>query len=169
VGELYWSGFIDYTGDVFHIFSESVFPAASQNIVNDHYALIYQEDNMPGTSISPDPPTHDPILTSIVYLNMYRCFLTGEDELSNRMFQISQNYPNPFNGSTYIEINLSSPSDILLEVYNLTGQKVMVVHYGYKTAGKQTLTLEASQLVQGVYFYTISVGENKITHKMLVE
>ncbi|PKP31591.1 MAG: hypothetical protein CVT99_08580 [Bacteroidetes bacterium HGW-Bacteroidetes-16] len=169
VGEYYWGGFTDYTGDVFHIFSESVFPAASQNIVNDRYALIYQEDNMPGTSISPDPPTHDPILTSIVYLNMWRCYITGEDELSNNLFQISQNYPNPFNGSTYIEINLSSPSDILLEVCNLTGQKVMVVDYGYKTAGKQTLTLEASQLVQGVYFYTVTARENKITRKMLVE
>jgi len=56
-----------------------------------------------------------------------------------------------------------------MEVYTLTGQKVAMNDYGYKTAGSHTITIDGSQLTTGIYFYTISAGDNKVTRKMMVD
>ena len=164
-----WSEFTDYTGDVFHIFSECVYPTVSQNIVNDKIALIYQSDNMPGTSIQPTPPAHDPLLNTIVYLPVGPFIPVGESEEGISQCEISQNFPNPFNGVTYVEVTLNKTSNVSLEVYTLAGQKIVANDYGLKSAGNHTLKIDGSQLTTGIYFFTVSAGENKITRKMMVE
>jgi len=35
--------------------------------------------------------------------------------------------------------------------------------------GSHTLTINGADLTAGVYFYTVTAGENKVTHKMIVE
>lgn len=168
-GDDKWSAGTDYTGDVFHIFSECVYPAISQNVVDNKIALIYQSDNMPGISIQPDPPSHDPLLNSIVYLPVGPFIPVGVNETLSSRLEISQNFPNPFNGNTYVGITLSESANVSMEVYSLTGQKVAFSDFGFKTAGQHTLTLDGSQLTTGVYFYTVTAGENKVTRKMMVE
>ena len=164
-----WSEFIDYTGDVFHIFSECVYPTVSQNIVNDKIALIYQSDNMPGTSIQPTPPAHDPLLNTIVYLPVGPFIPVGESEEGISQCEISQNFPNPFNEVTYVDVTLNKASNVSLEVYTLTGQKVVANDCGLKSIGNHTLKIDGSQLTTGVYFYTVTAGQNKVTRKMMVE
>ena len=48
-----------------------------------------------------------------------------------RAVSLAQNYPNPFNSATTIEYALRSASGVLLEVYDLGGQRVrkLVDHY----------------------------------------
>jgi len=84
-------------------------------------------------------------------------------------FEVSQNYPNPVNGQTYFTVTLNEGADLNLQVYTLTGQMVNTADYGYKTAGTHTLTINASELASGVYFYTVSTATNKVTHKMIVQ
>ena len=54
-GDNMWSEFMDYTSDVFHIFSECVYPAAAPHPVNGSYHILYETDNLPGNSLQPDP------------------------------------------------------------------------------------------------------------------
>lgn len=82
---------------------------------------------------------------------------------------VSQNFPNPASAETFVTIALNTSSDLSLEVYSLTGQKVQYIDYGYLRNGTHTLSIDASQLISGVYFYTITAGENKVTRKMIVE
>lgn len=167
-GDDRWSAFTDHTGDVFHIFSECVYPVASPNIVDGRIDLMYQTDNSPGISIQPDPPSHDPVLNNMVYLNVGPTMTVGVNETPADLLEIAQNFPNPFTGQTNIDITLSESSNVSLEVYSLTGQKVAVNDFGFKTTGQHTLTLDGSQLTTGVYFYTVTAGQQKVTRKMMV-
>lgn len=98
--------------------------------------------------------------------------LTGINErikAESKIAEVSQNYPNPFNGKTYVTVNLAEGSDLSLNVYTITGQQVAAQNHGYNTAGAHTLTIDGSNLTPGVYFYTVTAGESKVTQKMIVE
>ncbi len=82
---------------------------------------------------------------------------------------VSQNFPNPFTGKTYVTVSLKQGNDVSLGVYTLTGQKVSGKNYGYLTAGSHNLTISSNNLSKGVYFYTVKAGEQKVTHKMIVQ
>ncbi len=82
---------------------------------------------------------------------------------------VSQNFPNPFKNESYISLNLIEGTDVTLEVYTLTGQKVSEKTYGYLTNGSHTLTIKGNDLNPGVYFYTVIAGDNKYTHKMILK
>ncbi len=70
---------------------------------------------------------------------------------------------------TNVRISLTNGSNVSLEIYNITGQKVMVRDYGYKTAGSFTTQISADELPTGVYFYTVEAGTTKVTRKMIVQ
>jgi len=163
-----WSEFTDHTSDVFHIFSECVYPALAKNRLDDTYHILYQTDNLPGNALQPDPPTHDPVNNNMVYLPIDPLQVDVNENMAES-FEVSQNYPNPVNGQTYFTVTLNEGADLSLEVYSLTGQMVNTADYGYKTAGTHTLTINANELASGVYFYTVSTATNKVTRKMIVQ
>jgi hypothetical protein len=93
----------------------------------------------------------------------------NENIASADLFKVSQNYPNPVSGQTYFTVSLDEGTNLNLEVYSLTGQVVSAVDLGYKSIGTHTVTINATNLSAGVYFYTVSAGTNKVTHKMIVQ
>ena len=168
-GDGIFSAYTDYTGDVFHIFSECVYPAVAQKSNDNFFHFIYQTDNMPGNSIQPtDGPMHDPILNNIGYLTVPHPELIGIEEQNSLSLQVSANYPNPFSGQTYVEVELDQSADIALQVFSVTGQQVMAKQYGHYTAGSHLLTIDGSLLTKGVYFYTIQAMGQTHSGKMLV-
>ena len=74
-----------------------------------------------------------------------------------------QNYPNPFNPTTNIEFSLPKTEYINISLFNLSGQKVMDIVEGNFTAGKHTITINATNLSSGTYVYQLktSKGGNK--------
>ena len=91
------------------------------------------------------------------------------NENTNVLSSVSQNYPNPFNIETFVTVTLVEGATINLDVYTLTGQLVTSNNYGYKSYGSHTFTINAADLTTGIYFYTVTAGESKITRKMIVE
>ena len=75
-------------------------------------------------------------------------------------FAVSQNYPNPFNPSTRIDYQVPMDSKVIMEVYNITGQKVSELVNQNQTAGYYTVDFGATKLSSGVYIYRISAQEN---------
>jgi len=167
-GDGMFSAFTDYTGDVFHIFSECVYPSVAQTTPGDKFHILYQTDNMPGNSLQPnDGPSHDPILNNMVYLPVTP-LPVDVNETAAQALEISQNYPNPFNGNTYVEVTLNKAANVSVEVTTVTGQKVVMNDYGFKTAGTHNVVIDGSQLTTGIYFYTVTAGQSKVTRKMMV-
>ena len=95
-------------------------------------------------------------------------FPVGIEPVENNLTFVSQNYPNPFSGTSVITVKLEKATDLSLEVFNLTGQKVYEINNGKVGAGSHILTIDASNLSSGVYFYTVFAGENSVTKKMIV-
>lgn len=81
---------------------------------------------------------------------------------------ISQNQPNPFTGTTKIEINTTVSAPALIEVTNIMGQTVYTTNIGM-ISGSQRIELNVSDLKSGVYFYTVTVGNESATKKMIIE
>lgn len=83
-------------------------------------------------------------------------------------YTLSQNYPNPFNPSTSIEYNLPKASKVKLNVYNVLGQEVATLVNGTVTAGRHSVTFDASRLASGVYLYRIVADNYVSTMKMIL-
>jgi hypothetical protein len=68
-----------------------------------------------------------------------------------------------------VYVNLRQASELSLEVTNIMGQVVYRTEAGYAAAGLNKLAIDGSSLSNGVYFYTVTAGETKVTKKMIVE
>ena len=84
-------------------------------------------------------------------------------------FELSNNYPNPFNPTTSINFNVPIASEVILTIYNITGQEVAKIHNGYAQAGSYKAVWNGmdnlgNKAPSGVYFYELK-AENHF-HKV---
>ncbi len=76
-------------------------------------------------------------------------------------YALAQNYPNPFNPSTEIHYSLGSRSKIVLEIFNVLGQRVATLVNAVQDMGEQSVTWNAKAqngvvMPSGVYFYHLT-------------
>ncbi|MBN2426571.1 MAG: lamin tail domain-containing protein [Calditrichaceae bacterium] len=83
-------------------------------------------------------------------------------------YELSQNYPNPFNPTTSIGFSIINNGKVLLEVYDITGQKVATLCNQFMKAGKAKISWNASGLASGLYFYKITAGDFSAVKKMML-
>lgn len=80
-----------------------------------------------------------------------------------------QNFPNPFSGQTTIQYEVSAPVFIEITVQDAAGQILKTVVSGYHAPGTFTFNLDANDFENGVYFYTMKLGNSaSCTRKMVV-
>ncbi len=69
---------------------------------------------------------------------------------------LAQNYPNPLTNETAeIRYSLAKSGYASLKVYNSLGMEVASLVDGFKGEGEQSVSLNASQLPSGTYYYTL--------------
>jgi hypothetical protein len=83
-------------------------------------------------------------------------------------FVLHQNFPNPFNPTTVIQFGLPSDNLVLLEVYNILGQRVAVLVDEERTAGFHQVTFDGSTLASGIYLYRLQAGTYSETKKFIL-
>ncbi|NPD86807.1 T9SS type A sorting domain-containing protein, partial [Lentimicrobium sp. L6] len=96
-------------------------------------------------------------------------WVTGLEEASTvANFAVTQNSPNPFSGSTTIQLTSQVVAPVMVEVSNLMGQTVYTMDAGIIN-NTMRVELPAANLEAGVYFYTVTIGNESISKKMIVE
>jgi hypothetical protein len=73
-------------------------------------------------------------------------------------YTLYQNYPNPFNPATIISYQLPKDGVVTLKVFDILGREVESLLNSYKTAGKYSVSFDASKLASGIYFYQLCVS-----------
>lgn len=105
---------------------------------------------------------------------------TAVEELATAVptdFDLDQNYPNPFNANTVIPFRvphlLDPASELRLEIYNLTGQRIRtLVHRatepGYYRKVWDGTDQDGRPVASGTYLYRMQVGDQLQMKKMLL-
>jgi hypothetical protein len=83
-------------------------------------------------------------------------------------FELHQNYPNPFNPTTQIEYLLKKTSPIILKIYDISGSEIKTLVNQNQTAGKYSISFNASNLSSGIYIYMLQAGQFSQSRKMLL-
>jgi Secretion system C-terminal sorting domain len=84
-------------------------------------------------------------------------------------FALENAYPNPFNAATTVRVTLPESADLTVSVYNVAGQLVATIADGNYTAGKHSLTFDASNVASGLYFIRATVpGQMNTTQKVML-
>jgi hypothetical protein len=97
---------------------------------------------------------------------------TGINEVNNESINLIQSYPNPAIDEVYISFKLQKKEKVSLTIYNPQGQLIAnpfennLFDYGKHVIH---LPLEKYNLTKGVYFYSLSVGDQVFTNKLIVE
>ncbi|MEA3505574.1 MAG: T9SS type A sorting domain-containing protein [Bacteroidota bacterium] len=79
-----------------------------------------------------------------------------------------RNYPNPAKGETTINFTTTKKSDFILSVFDLSGTKVVQKSIENLIPGEQSIALDLNRLAPGIYFYSLSDGNNSVTRKLVV-
>lgn len=93
--------------------------------------------------------------------------VTDLETFSNAVLE--QNFPNPFSERTYLRLTLAEKADVGVEVYNIAGQKVLELPKVSLAQGKHQLEIDARNLKPGIYAYSVTVNEERVTHKMIIK
>lgn len=84
------------------------------------------------------------------------------DQITPQNFRLYPAYPNPFNSITAIRFELKNERNIGLAIYNLLGQKIIMLYEGMKSAGNHQVIWDGKdnhgiELPSGLYFCRLSV------------
>ena len=94
-----------------------------------------------------------------------------EDEGSG--VELGENYPNPFNPTTEISFSLPTSMNATLDIYNVLGQRVIVLYDGHLEAGEYLIQWNATdqngaRVSSGIYFYRLTTRDGIISRKMVL-
>ena len=90
----------------------------------------------------------------------------NENDAANAV--LHQNIPNPAVSSTAVNFEIVNANTVSLSLYDVTGKLIKSIDQGKLAAGMHTIVLETSDVDAGVYFYTLTVGEQQLTKKLTV-
>ncbi|MCX6250929.1 MAG: aryl-sulfate sulfotransferase [Bacteroidetes bacterium] len=99
------------------------------------------------------------------------CFPAGIPDnpgKNSTIFLLNQNNPNPFNSATTIRFTLFIRSHVRLFITDLYGRKISVIADEDKVPGSYQYNFNSEGLDGGIYFYTLSCGNNSETKRMTV-
>lgn len=158
-----WSEYTDLTGDVFHTFSECVFPAVASNVF-EKVQLIYQSDNIPG--LDQRYEEHATVDNTIVYLPVNT--VVGINEAPANIVGLEQISPNPATTTANVIVNIDKPSIVELNLVNMLGQVVYSNSMNLSYAGMHKVSLDVTGYDAGIYFVSVKAGNDVVAKKLVI-
>jgi len=81
---------------------------------------------------------------------------------------LDQNFPNPFNPTTTIIYELPEAGFVTLKVFDVLGREVAVLVNENKPEGIYSVEFSGENLLSGIYFCTLTIGDFRQTRKMVL-
>ncbi len=107
--------------------------------------------------------------TFMLRFNLDPNAVTSVEEVAvGQNFTLFQNMPNPATGTTLIRYELGQNERVSFEVMDITGKRVQAQDLGMQPAGEHQFNLNIADLAPGMYTYTLNVGAERATRKMIV-
>jgi len=91
-----------------------------------------------------------------------------EQSITDRSSLITSATPNPFNPTTVLSFELPAASFVKLGVYDISGRLVAHSVDGWREAGLQEMTFDASHLPSGIYLYRLEAEGMQAIGKMVL-
>jgi len=160
-----WTEHYNINNDVIYSFDECIYPVMNKTI-DGAFHVLYQADYDVGTGLDGD---HDYVQNRMTY---YTDEIVGMPDrpAAEQLVVVSQNYPNPATTTTKINVELPETNiNLSLEVSNTVGQVVYTKDLGLVRNSQNSFIVDVSEFTPGIYFYTVKVGNESVTHKMIVE
>jgi len=97
----------------------------------------------------------------------------GNNGVLPHEFTLDQNYPNPFNPTTEIGFSLSNAGNVMLDIFNIKGQRVVRLIDGHLDSGEHSVQWDSKgnnghSVSSGIYFYKLTTDEFVDTKKMIL-
>jgi hypothetical protein len=128
-------------------------------------AIVF--DTQPGASDAVLPSTSLAQGTIKIHMNANSGCTAKELEEAGLLNELMQNVPNPFSGSTEIGFTVPEDGKYTLKVYNYLGEEVATLYDGAAFTGENyKVTFDGSSMQSGIYLYTLTNGEFRITKRM---
>ena len=90
----------------------------------------------------------------------------GINETTNEISGVSI-YPNPSSSSANLEMNIATPSEVSIQVTDLSGKIVATQNLGFLPLGKNQTTIQSASFNNGLYYVTISSNGTSVTKKFI--
>ncbi|MBK9671922.1 MAG: T9SS type A sorting domain-containing protein [Bacteroidetes bacterium] len=157
---------IDETLDALN--QENVFACVAKKVDPTCIHVIFQRDAQPGIlnqsggGNTPSEIVYACVDPMIIGINKVKEFKSSNF--------LSQNTPNPAEGKTTINYNVAANASVVsFTVTDVLGKVVYTENKGTVNAGAYSVVLDTEAMNSGVYFYTLTVNNQKETKKMLVK
>jgi spore coat protein A len=113
--------------------------------------------------------------------DMMRPFFVGEigNSIANRSGEINKEnaetvlqlkvMPNPFSNYVTIQFNLDATKKVSINVYDTKGSLVKKVYEGEKPIGLQRISIDGSNMMNGIYLCEIVINNHRILRKLVLQ
>jgi len=96
------------------------------------------------------------------------CFWGSIKETGNGSFSVSAD-PNPARDFVNLSLTLTSSGNISIDLYSVMGQCMLHRDCSFRESGNHSVGLDLTGLSPGIYFYSVSMGSEKASGKLIVE
>ncbi|MBD3348116.1 MAG: T9SS type A sorting domain-containing protein, partial [Candidatus Eisenbacteria bacterium] len=118
--------------------------------------------------------SNDPDSVTVIVPVLAQLVDTGVEDDTPRRYELLGNFPNPFNPVTEIRYALPAPTEVSLEVYDLSGRVVRTLLAGEtQDSGRYAVLWDGrsdrgAPVASGVYFYRLTADGRALSRKMIL-
>ncbi len=92
---------------------------------------------------------------------------TGVNEVAKNKINFSF-YPNPFDNEATINFELKEKQNVKITLTDLLGREIKIIENKILNADKYEVKLNRNELKQGIYYLQFEAGEQRFSHKILI-
>lgn len=107
-----------------------------------------------------------PVHTLDVTLNVGT--VSNEDDAGAGRLALEQNFPNPFSGLTTIDFEVPHETLVLMEIFDVTGRRVVQLLDDRLPAGRHQIEWDASRIAGGVYLLRMQTEGTQLVRRLTV-